>query len=194
MRRLALASLVLIGCAPDLRKTDCFDGICGELPTEPLFSFTRSGATVEAIVDATSKTVPTYIDLDEPKELKFDEAESTNAWDLSFQRDKVRSNGGGTNPQGMVEVAVLKGQDFGSLSRAPLDGFQKDGAEPVFNTAEGGWYYYDIGVHRLTTQPNVYVVKTTKGDFFKVKLGSYYDVNGTAARIAVTFEKIAPPP
>lgn len=193
MHRLVLALLV-VGCAPDLRKTDCFDGICGELPTEPLFSFTRTGATVEAVVDATSKTVPTYIDLDEPKELKFDEAESTNAWDLSFQRDKVRSNGGGTNPQGTVEVAVLKGQDFGSLSRAPTDGFLKDGAEPVFNTAEGGWYYYDIGVHRLTTQPNVYVVKTTKGDFFKVKLGSYYDVNGTAARIAVTFEKIAPPP
>ena len=72
-----LPLLVLAGCAPDLRKTDCFDGVCGELPTEPLFSFTVQAGVVDSLVDATSKTLPTYIDLDEPKELKFDEAEST---------------------------------------------------------------------------------------------------------------------
>jgi len=188
-----LPLVLLAACAPDLRKTDCFDGVCGELPTEPLFSVTVSGDVFDAIVDATSKTLPTYVDLDEAKELKFDEAELTNAWDLSFQRDKVRSNGGGTNPQGTVEVAVLTGQDFDALTQAPAAGYQKDGAEGVFNTVEGGWYYYDLGVHRLTTLPHVYVVKTSKGDFYKVKMGSYYDANGTAARVGVRFAKLAPP-
>ncbi|MBL8922850.1 MAG: HmuY family protein [Myxococcaceae bacterium] len=190
-------SLILVvlasACAPDLRKTDCFDGVCGELPTEPLFSFTVKEGVVEALVDATSKTLPTYIDLDEPKELKFDEAEATNAWDLSFMRDKVRANGGGTNPTGVVEVAVLTGQSFGALTQAPASGYLKDGSEGVFNTVEGGWYFYDLGVHRLTTLDHLYVVKTSKGGFFKVKMGSYYDGNGTAARIAVTFAKLLPP-
>jgi hypothetical protein len=58
------AALLLVAvssaCAPDLRVTDCFDGICGELPTEPLFSFTRAeGGLVTALVDATSKTLAT---------------------------------------------------------------------------------------------------------------------------------------
>lgn len=192
MKRL-LPLLLLAACAPDLRKTDCFDGVCGELPTEPLFSFTVQDGVVDALVDATSKTLPTYIDLDESRELKFDEAEETNAWDLSFQRDKVRSNGGGTNPMGTVEVLVLKGQDFAALTRAPASGYQKDGAEGVFNTVEGGWYYYDLGVHKLTTLDHVYVVKTSKGDYFKVKMGNYYDTNGTAARIGVRFSKLNPP-
>ncbi len=192
MKRL-VPLLLLAACAPDLRKTDCFDGVCGELPTEPLFSFTVTGDVVDALVDATSKTLPTYIDLDENRELKFDEADATNAWDLSFQRDKVRANGGGTNPQGVVEVAVLKSQDFATLTKAPDSGYLKDGSEPVFNTVEGGWYTYDLGVHRLTTLPHVYVVKTSKGASFKVKMGSYYDANGTAARIGVQFAKLAAP-
>ncbi|MCA2976650.1 MAG: HmuY family protein [Myxococcaceae bacterium] len=181
-------------CAPDLRVTDCFDGICGELPTEPLFSFTRAeGGLVTALVDATSKTLATYIDLDEPKELKFDEAEATGAWELSFMRDKIRSNGGGTNPAGTVEVAVLPKADFDALTQAPASGFQRDGAEGVFNTVDGGWYYYDLGVHRLTTLDHVYVVRTGKGAYFKVRLGSYYDENGTSARISVRFAPVAPP-
>ena len=188
-----LPLLVLAGCAPDLRKTDCFDGVCGELPTEPLFSFTVQAGVVDSLVDATSKTLPTYIDLDEPKELKFDEAESTNAWDLSFQRDKIRANGGGTNPMGTVEVLVLKDGDFDALTQAPASGYAKDGSEPIFNTVEGGWYYYDLGVHRLTTLPHVYVVKTSKGDFYKVRMGNYYDTNGTAARIGFRFAKLTPP-
>lgn len=190
---IVLVFAVGAGCAPDLRTTDCFDGICGELPTEPLFSFTRAeGGLVTALVDATSKTLPTYIDLDEPKELKFDEAETTNAWELSFMRDKIRTNGGGTNPMGKVEVAVLR-TDFDALTKAPASGYQQDGAEGVFNTVEGGWYYYDIGVHRLTTLDHVYVVKTGQGAYFKVRLGSYYDENGTSARISLRFARLDPP-
>lgn len=193
LRSLVFSTILLAACAPDLRTTDCFDGICGELPTEPLFSFARGETgVVTALVDATSKTLPTYIDLDEPKELKFDEAETTNAWELSFMRDKIRSNGGGTNPMGKVEIAVLK-TDFDALTKAPATGYQQDGAEGVFNTAEGGWYYYDIGVHRLTTLDHVYVVKTGQGAFFKVRLGSYYDDNGTSARISLRFSKLDPP-
>jgi hypothetical protein len=184
-------ALVTFGCAPDLRKTDCFDGLCGELPTEPLFSYSRGAdGVISALVDATSKTVATYIDLDEPKELKLDEAESTNDWDLSFQRDKVRANGGGTNPTGTVQVAVLTKTDFDALMAAPSSGFLSDSAEPVFNTAEGGWYVYDISVHRLVTLSHVYVVRTGRGEFYKLQMGSYYDENGSSARIRFRFARV----
>jgi hypothetical protein len=48
-------------------------------------------------------------------------------------------------------------------------------------------------VHRLTTLDHVYVVRTGKGAYFKVRLGSYYDENGTAARISLQFAPLAPP-
>lgn len=192
MTRATLSMLVLLAaCAPDLRDDYPFDGALPNgdyLTTQP-----QDDGTTYAIVDATNKSSYVYVDLDIEDELPAAQALETSDWDLSFQRFVVRANGGGSGP-GSVEVAVIKDGDFDAMTVAPADGYVKDGADPVINTAEGGWYFYDLSVHKLQTREDLfYVVKTGKGAFFKLKMLSYYDPQGTAARMQLKWQKITAP-
>lgn len=194
---IVLAAVACAACAPDLRKDFPFDG---ELPDGTYLTVTpQDDGSSLLVVDAQNKSSYVYLDLDSLQELKAAEALETNAWDLSFQRFKVPSNGGGGGT-GTVAVAVLKGpqdawdQRFGELTRAPADGYQQDASDPVFNGPYGGWYYYDLGVHRLfPNQELLYVVRTTLGAHFKVQMLSYYDDNGTAARLKLKVARLLDP-
>jgi hypothetical protein len=188
---LALCLTSLLSCAPDLRVDHPFDG---QVSTGPLVTTEVMTGTVKLMyVDATSKGSQVFVDLDVGEELKAEQAFSTNAWDLAFKRFEITMNGGAGSP-GTVEVAVLKGQDFDALDQAPATGYQQDGSTSVFNGVEGGWYFYDLGVHRLVTREElVYVVKTTSGAYFKLKLLNYYDMAGTPAAISLEYGPLAPP-
>lgn len=190
----ALACLAACGCAPDLRDDFPFDGA---LPDGTYVAFEDEGAgSTRLTVDATNKTSFVYLDLDAMAELHGAEAIDSGAWDLGFQRYKIIANGGGGGP-GPVEIAVITGATEGSyeaLTQAPATGYQQDGAEPVFNAAEGGWYYYDLGVHRLLTRAELlYVVHSSAGAYFKVQMLSYYDENGTSGRLKLRAGTLAPP-
>ena len=191
MRRslaLFVVGLALAGCAPDLRKDHPFDG---DISTGPLVEASDLGGGVTRLdIDATNKTAKVYVDLDELREMKPAEAFDTNGWDLSAKRFEISMNGGSSNPSGVVRVAVLKDQDFDALTRAPADGYMQDGAALVFSDVEGGWYYYDLGVHRLVTREDLmYVVQTSSGDYKKLKMLSYYDSAGTPGALSL---KVAP--
>jgi hypothetical protein len=190
---LALCLLAfLIACAPDLRVERPFDG---NTSTGPLVATTDLGGGVTRLdVDATSKTAKVYVDLDELRELKPDEAFAGNGWDLSAKRFEISLNGGSTNPAGAVRVAVLKGQDFDALTKAPASGYVQDGAAAVFADVEGGWYFYDLGVHRLITRTElVYVVQTSTGAYKKLQMLSYYDAAGTPGAISMRVASIDAP-
>jgi hypothetical protein len=185
-------SAALAACANDLRVDHPFDG---QVSTGPLVTTASLGGGVtELFVDATNKGSQVYVDLDEGREMKVDEAFSTNGWDLAFQRYVIQMNGGAGNNLGTVRVAVLKDQDFDALSRAPSNGYQQDTASPVFNDAEGGWYSYDLGAHKLQTRDDLlYVVQASSGKYFKVKMLSYYDSAGTPASLSLKYASIAAP-
>lgn len=178
----------LAACAPDLRTDHPFDG---NTSTGPLVSASDLGNGVTRLdIDATDKAAKVYVDLDENREMKPAEAFDTNAWDLSAKRFEIFMNGGSSNPSGAVRVAVLKDQDFDALTKAPADGYLQDGAAAVFADVEGGWYYYDLGVHRLITREDLmYVVQTSSGDYKKLKMLSYYDSAGTPGALSL---KVAP--
>lgn len=180
------------GCALDLRVDHPFDG---ETTSGPLVtSEVLEGGAKRLLIDATNKNSKVYVDLDEGREMKPDEAFSTNGWDLAFKRFDVFVNSGASGPSGTVEVAVLKGVDFGSLTRAPVDGFVQDTPDRIFNTVEGGWYYYDLGVHRLVTRTElVYLLRTSGGGYVKLQMLNYYDKNGTPASITLHYAPIAAP-
>lgn len=191
MRRalfLFVTGVSLAGCAPDLRDDHPFDG---NGSSGPLVSASDLGNGVTRLdIDATSKTTKVYVDLDENREMKPAEAFDTNGWDLAAKRFEIWVNGGSTNPAGAVRVAVLKDQDFDALMKAPADGYTQDGAATVFAGVEGGWYYYDLGVHRLITREDLmYVVQTSTGAYKKLKMLSYYDSAGTPGVLSM---KVAP--
>jgi hypothetical protein len=188
---LALATLAT-ACAPDLRTDHPFDG---EQTTDQLVtSEDLGGGVTQLVVAATSKTSKVYVDLDQLREMKTDEAFSTNDWDLNLKRFEIAMNGGSSNPEGLVRAAVLVDQDFDALTQAPADGYLQDGAELVFNSVEGGWYYYDLGVHRLITRDDLmYVVQTSDGAYKKLKMLEYYDSAGTPGMVSLKIADLVAP-
>jgi hypothetical protein len=188
---LALATFAT-ACAPDLRTDHPFDG---EQTTDELVtSEDLGGGVTKLVVAATSKTSKVYVDLDGLREMKTEEAFATNGWDLNLKRFEIAMNGGSSNPEGVVRAAVLVDQDFDALTQAPADGYLQDGAELVFNSVEGGWYYYDLGVHRLITRQDLmYVVQTSDGAYKKLKMLDYYDSAGTPGMVSLKLADLAAP-
>ncbi len=190
-------------CAPDLRVDHPFDGTgkCIDPVNKaevdcaliPLVTVTLDGAVRNVIVDATNRDSKVYVDLDSGREMKSDEAFETNGWDLAFKRFEIAINGGSSSPGGPVQVAVLDGAAFASVTVAPSTGYQQDSAATVFSGVNGGWYYYDLGTHKLTTNDKLYIVKTTDGAYMKLRMGSYYDAAGTAARISLSYTQVRAP-
>lgn len=192
MRSAIVFFVVLAGCANDLRVDHPFDG---DTSTGPLVSAeARDNGVIRLSIDATNKMSQVYVDLDEGREMKADEAFESNGWDLAFRRFDIFVNSGASNPAGMAEVAVLDNVDFDTLERAPSEGFQSDTGERIFNTVGGGWYLYDLGVHRLVTQEKLtYCIRSSQGAYFKLKMLSYYDANGTPASLSLDYASLAAP-
>lgn len=184
---------LLAGCANDLRVDHPFET---DTPGELVVVEMLEGGLKRVHVDATSKTAQVFLDLDEGREMKLEEAFSSNGWDLSFKRDKIGVNSGPNSPTGVVEVAVLSGVDFDALTRAPTAGLGPETGNGVFNPVglEGGWYFYDLGVHRLVTRTELmYVLHTSAGAYVKLRMLAYYDAAGTPAAITLEYASIAAP-
>lgn len=194
MRAFVLLSLLALpGCAPDLRVDHPFDG---ETTTGPLVVATDlEGGGKRLLIDATNKQSQVYVDLDEARELKPDEAFASNGWDLAFRRFDVFVNSGASGPTGTAEVALIVGADWDGYTQAPASGFQQDTPGRVFNAPEAeAWYYYDLGVHRLITRADrFYVIKTTAGAYVKLRMLDYYDANGTPASMSLEYAPISAP-
>ena len=100
-------------------------------------------------------------------------------WDLAFRRGKIASNGGGTNKNGIVEVASLKTTDFDSVTSVPEGAkYSKDtrtsaGADPK-NVNLDNWYSYNFMDHNLKSYKKVLIIKTAEGNYAKMQLISYY--------------------
>lgn len=197
IKSLSLLAL-LSACAPDLRRDFPFDGA---LPDGEYFKTeTLADGTRRSVVTATSKNAFVYVDLDAQKDLPAAEAFETDAWDLSFQRFKIPMNGGSGGP-GPVSVAVLVNPDiaasqqaYEALTQAPATGYVQDGSEPVLNGASGGWYFYDLGKHKLYTRnENFYVVRSSEGAFFKLRFLAYYDASGTAGMVSFEWKSVLAP-
>jgi hypothetical protein len=193
MRALLLVGLVsVLGCAPDLRDDFPFDGQVTEGPLVTATDLEGGGKRLQ--VDATNKMSQVYVDLDEAREMKAEEAFSSNGWDLSFNRFNIAANSGASSPTGTVEVAVLKDVPWESITQAPATGFSVDTPDKIMNSVEGGWYFYDLGVHKLITRTElVYVIKSSTGAYFKLRMLDYYDGNGTPASISLEYAPVAAP-
>ncbi len=96
-------------------------------------------------------------------------------WDLGFQRTKVISNGGVTNPQGKVTVANLGPVDFNAVVEIPKAPFVPDVRSwgNVNNPALVDWYLYRTRTHNIESKRNVYLIKTGDGHL-KLKILNYF--------------------
>lgn len=87
----------------------------------------------------------------------------TEGWDLAMQKWDFRA--------GESLIAVLPGQDFGSLSQAPTEGWLSDTED---DKVMEDWYLYNTTEHTLDPDDIVYVIHTAAGGYYKLQLVSYY--------------------
>ena len=142
--------------------------------TNPILVIKAKSKETWILVSFSSGKTFTVNDLDEQKEEL-----SLLDWDLGFQRTKIVTNGGITNPKGNVGVINLGLVDFDSIRRVPESEFIQDSRSfgRRTNKAISNWYNYRTRTHNIESKKNVYVVKTSNDDFFKMRILNYYCSN-----------------
>jgi len=139
-------------------------------------------------VDATSKEEWTLVDLATGKTHRVKEPEEEQerlrqfSWDLGFQRTKIITNGGATNPGGTVGVLNLGQVPFSEVVEIPRTGYIEDGRSlgKLINKGIADWYTYRTRTHNIESKRNVYVVRTAGGRFLKMRILNYYCHNDEA--------------
>tara|TARA_B100000686_G_C16762484_1_gene959600 strand:+ start:93 stop:731 length:639 start_codon:yes stop_codon:yes gene_type:complete len=133
-------------------------------------------------VDATSKESWTLVDIETGKTRQIKDPEENQellkniAWDLGFQRTKIITNSGATNPEGKVKALDLGPVDFDSVKDIPSKGYVKDQRKwgKILNPALSNWYNYRTRTHNVESKKNVYLIKTARGIYAKFKILNYY--------------------
>ena len=174
-------SLFGAGCAEDL-EADATASV-----TEAIVTEAGAADTFLTRVNASDSAAWRYFSFATGSEVTPADPASSPDWDLAFQRFHILSNGGVSGSAGAA-VAVISGATLESVTSPPADGFiedQPDGddddtvAQSAFSMGDG-WYAYDSATFRLSPHPNVYVVRTGSGAFFKLAIRDYYDPAGTS--------------
>ena len=132
-------------------------------------------------INAQSKEKWTLVDFSTQKTFEISDPDKDKAlmaeqdWDLGFQRTKIISNGGVTNPQGDVAIANLGSTDFDSVIKIPEASFTSDVRSwgNVNNPSIIDWYLYRTRTHNIESKRNVYIVKTDDG-VLKLRILNYY--------------------
>lgn len=97
-------------------------------------------------------------------------------WDIGFQRTKIITNSGETNPKGKVAATNLGKIDFDKVIPLPANTFTQDVRKwgNVSNPALSDWYLYRTRTHNIESKKNVYVVRTGEGGHLKMRILNYY--------------------
>lgn len=142
--------------------------------SNPILTIDAKSKDTWVLVSFSTGKMLTVNDLDKDKDQL-----SLLDWDLGFQRTKIITNGGVTNPSGNVGVINLGAVDFNSIHEAPSETLVQDSRSfgKVLNKAISDWYNYRTRTHNIESKKNVYVVKTSSGRFMKMRILNYYCSN-----------------
>ena len=133
-------------------------------------------------IDATSRKEWVLVDFSSKKTYRVMDIEKEKdkinyrPWDIGFQRTKIVTNGGMTNPNGRVSLKNLGPVDFDSMTKIPTDGYLQDEKSygKIINKAIVDWYLYRTRTHNIESQKNVYVVQMADGGHLKMRILNYY--------------------
>ncbi|MEM9190864.1 MAG: HmuY family protein [Myxococcota bacterium] len=195
-----------LGCADDLRDvgveagTDASNPDGGSVGANLTSTDEGDGVTLTS-VDATSREVWIYMDLETGTQVSPANADDSEDWDIGFQRFNVKVNSGvsGTANAG---VAFLADQAFEDVTQAPATEYlvdQPDGDDDdtnpdyVLSTTDDGWYLYDPSNNTLSPRPGTWIVRTVEQNYFKLAWSNYYDAAGTSGVPQFRWAAVDPP-
>ncbi len=176
-----------------------------------IFSATSDGMYAE--VDASDEEAWVYLDLGNALQVTPADPTSETTWDLAIKRTDIRMNGGSS---GAADVGLhdLKATDWSAITSIPDDAeYHTDTADalafvtypPAERTgdaacgginSDNGWYYYSgfcddgQGTHAITPRDVVYVLHGRNGQYWKLRMLSYYDSNGNSAHPSLEFSPL----
>ncbi len=121
-----------------------------------------------------------YLDLDSGKLVEVEDPQADQVWDLSFQFYNIASNGGSSGKADVL-VTHLETTPFDTLKKAPTGPYLHDVAsDPANFLISGlaflrakGWFIYFFLEHDVIVRDRLYVVRSSEGKFFKVKIESF---------------------
>ncbi|MGV7221196.1 MAG: HmuY family protein [Nitrospinales bacterium] len=133
-------------------------------------------------IDATSRSSWTMVDFSTGKTFNVESPEKSKKklkklkWDLGFQRTKVISNSGATNPEGNTKITNLGKVDFGNVQEIPETGYVIDTVAwgNITNKAISSWYNYRTRTHNVESNKHVYILKNDDGGHSKIRIINYY--------------------
>ena len=168
--------------------------------TEAKDSLAEPVEMLEAVtftIDATSKEEWTYFSFAAGDVVDVEDAGTSEAWDIGFQRTQVKLNGGVSGP-GEGSVVMLTETTFAAVTAAPADGYVADTADTlaIVPQSEKGWYLYTGAPTHwiLPLEDRVFVVKAADGTFAKLRFVGYYKDNENKQDSGfVTFEYVHQP-
>ncbi len=155
------------------------------LPPKKIKANTAKTTNPTLVIEAKSKETWTLVSFSSGKTHKVDDLDENKEtlnkldWDLAIQRTKIVTNGGVTNPKGNVGVINLGQVDFDSILKVPDIEFIQDSKffGKRSNKAITDWYNYRTRTHNIESKKNVYVMKSSTGDFLKLRILNYYCSN-----------------
>lgn len=171
----------LIACAADLEPEDADIVTGGE---GKIVTARELDGTYLTSIDATATDTWTALDFDRGAET----TEADPAWDLAARRFHLKL----PVPAGSEGVAVM------ALGDLDLTEVSPDAAGTWMSDAEGdpalergdGWYAYDPTTHVVSPRPITYLLRTGDGALRALRIESYYDSFGTAAKLQVRWRAL----
>lgn len=173
----------------------------GTAPLDPRIRHETQGSNTQTTVDSTSKTEWVFLDLDASLAWSAPySSQLTNPdWDIAMQRFKFKLNGGANGSADVSGLWVDGAAAFEDMSAVPPGEFKSDAPASGTNPGQegllfGDWYDYNRQTHQLTPKARAYVVKSSRGAYFKIKILGYYGADGAAGHLKFLWSKLPQPP
>ncbi|ADO75066.1 HmuY family protein [Stigmatella aurantiaca] len=142
----------------------------------------QAPAPAELQVNAESSTDWTFLQAGKGV-VQVSNPESSLEWDVAVRRTQFRTNGGVSGP-GVGGARIAEQTDFPAVQRALTVGYVLDEQRPVAGPPGSGttapanptlndWYDYDLNTHVVTPKNRVFLVRTARGDYARLRITSY---------------------
>jgi len=154
-------------------------------------------------VNSTGSTVWKYFSFASDDTVTITDPANSDKWDLAFQRYRVKTNGGlSGSGSGSAANSYKKGQTgFDGLSLVPdtttftVDSsievaVQQGYATYIVNPVLYTWFSLEFAAQGTQIVPtdNIYIVKTSTGEYAKVWFKSYYSATNQSGHVSFQYK------
>lgn len=155
-------------------------------PTRPDEVGDATVGPVTYTVDATAHDRWTYFDFSRGSVVAIDSRRSLD-WDIAFQRHRMMTNSGDTNPLGQAGVIDLGPIPVDSAISLPAGGYSVDRRSGDVSRSRvlEDWYDYSWTSHLLRPGDRTYGIRTADGRYAVLRFRGYYCPGGVPG--CVTF-------